>query len=107
MHQWILYNISERKESRNGNDEYFILSFYNTKTKVKAQTYITIGYRNNQWWGNIIVDDLYGIYTFKSFKTKKSGKDLLIDGDSIPNLVKDSTKAEANAIVDIMSGAIA
>lgn len=104
MNEWILYNISERKESRNNNDEYFILSFFNTQTKVKANTYITVGYRNNQWWGKVIIDELYGIYTFKSFKTKQSGNNLLIDGDSIPNLVNKTSKAEANVIVDIMSG---
>ena len=104
MNEWILYDISERKESRNGNDEYFILSFFNTQSKVKAKTYITVGYRNNEWWGKVIIDDLFGIYTFKSFKTKQSGTDLLIDGDSIPNLVNRTSKAEASAIVDIMSG---
>lgn len=104
MNEWILYNISERKESRNGNDEYFILSFFNTQSKVKAKTYITVGYRNNEWWGRVIIDDLYGIYTFKNFKTKQSGTDLLIDGDSIPNLVNKTSQAEANCIVDIMSG---
>ena len=104
MNEWILYNISERKQSRNGNDEYFILSFFNTQTKVKANTYITVGYRNNEWWGKVILDELYGIYTFKNFKTKQSNNDLLIDGDSIPNLVNITTKAEATVIVDIMSG---
>lgn len=104
MNEWILYDISERKQSRNDNDEYFILSFFNTQSKVKAKTYITIGYRNNEWWGRVIIDDLFGIYTFKSFKTKQSGNDLLIDGDSIPNLVNRTTRAEANVIVDIMSG---
>lgn len=104
MNEWILYDISERKQSRNGNDEYFILSFFNTQSKVKAKTYITVGYRNNEWWGKVIIDDLFGIYTFKSFKTKQSGTDLLIDGDSIPNLVNKTSKAEANVIVDIMSG---
>ena len=104
MNEWILYDISDRKMSRNGNDEYFILSFFNTQTKVKAQTYITVGYRNNDWWGKVIVDDLYGVYQFKSFKTKQSGTKLLIDGDSRPDLINQTTYAEANAIVDIMSG---
>lgn len=104
MNEWILYDISDRKMSRNGNDEYFILSFFNTQSKVKAQTYITVGYRNNDWWGRVIVDDLYGVYKFKSFKTKQSGTKLLIDGDSVPELVNLATYAEANAVVDIMSG---
>ena len=102
MSKWILYDISDRKESRNGNDEYFIVSFFDPVDKRRAKTYITIGYRNNVWWGNIIVDDIFGIYEFKNLKTKQQGNQLLIDGDSIPKLHAQATHQEALAIVDIM-----
>ena len=102
MSQWVLYKISDRKESRNGNDEYFIITFFNTETKTTAHTYITIGYRNNAWWGDVILDDRYGIYTFKHLKTKVSGNKTLIDGDSIPQIITATTQSEASAIVDIM-----
>jgi len=61
MTDWVLYDISERKLSRNGDDEYFIVSFFNTDTKTRAYTYITIGYRNNEWWGEPIANDVFGI----------------------------------------------
>ena len=100
--EWILYDISDRLPSRNENDEFFILKFYNTQTKEKNSVYITVGYRNNDWWGRVIIDDLYGIYTFKRFYKTKSG---LINGDSVPQLVNRTTHAEANMMVEIMSGA--
>lgn len=102
MSEWVLYKISDRKQSKNGVDEYFVLTFFNTETKTTAFTYITVGYRNNQWWGQIIVDDIYGIYTFKHLKTKVSGSNTLIDGDSIPMIMQATTQAEASAVVDIM-----
>jgi len=104
MTEWILYQISEAKESRNGSDQYFILSFFNTETKTRAYTYITVGYRNNEWWAPIIIDQLYGIYTFKSIQTKQEGNRLLINGDSIPQLVNESTQEEAQIVVDLMGG---
>lgn len=104
MTDWVLYDISERKLSRNGDDEYFILSFFNTDTKTRAYTYITIGYRNNEWWGNTIINDEYGIYNFKTLKTKQNGSKLLINGDSIPQLKTIATQQEAKSLVDIMSG---
>jgi hypothetical protein len=103
MTQWILYDISDRKESRNGNEEYFIVSFFNTETKEKASTYITIGYRNNDWWGEPIVNNVFGIYTFKPFKSKLTNKyGLIINGDSIPHLVASSTQKEAKQMIDIL-----
>lgn len=104
MNEWILYHISDRKQSRNGNDEYFVLSFFDTQSKKHARTYITIGYRNNDWWGQIIVDDLYGIYTFVNLDVSEKNGDLLISGDSIPQQKNITTEAEARAIVDIMGG---
>lgn len=100
--EWILYDISDRLPSRNENDEFFILKFFNTRTKEKNSVYITVGYRNNDWWGRVIIDDLFGIYKFKSFQLTRTG---LINGDSIPVLVNRTSYAEANAIVEIMSGA--
>lgn len=102
MSEWVLYKISDRKQSKNGVDEYFVLTFFNTETKSTAHTYITVGYRNNEWWGDVILDDRYGIYVFKHLKTKVSGATTLIDGDSIPQLIKETTQAEAGAVVDIM-----
>jgi hypothetical protein len=99
--QWILYDISDRLPSRNEADEFFILKFFNTSTREKNTVYITVGYRNNAWWGDYIINDAFGIYEFKSFKTTRSG---LIDGDSVPVLVNRTSFAEANTIVDIMSG---
>lgn len=99
--EWILYKISDRLPSRNERDEYYILNFYNTQTKERCSTYITVGYRNNEWWGRIILDDIYGIYAFKSFRKTKTNQ---IDADSIPSLVNRTSQAEASAIVDIMSG---
>lgn len=102
--EWILFEITDRMQSRNGDDEYFILRFFNTKTKIKADTYITIGYRNNQWWGDIIINDIYGIYNFKKFKmsSRGNGKYNIIDGDSIPNLVNQTTQQEAQFIIEVM-----
>ena len=102
MTQWILYDISELKQSRNGNDEYVIVSFFNSDTKKRANTYITMGYRNNDWWADPLVNNRYGIYKFKSLKTKTKGNNLLIDGDSIPQLVNQTTQKEAQSIIDIM-----
>jgi len=99
--QWILYDISDRLPSRNENDEFFVLKFFNTQTREKNSVYITVGYRNNAWWGQYIINDAFGIYEFKSFKKTRSG---LIDGDSVPVLVNKTTFAEANTIVDVMSG---
>ena len=103
--QWILYDMSDRMTARNGVDEYFIVYFFNTKTKEKASTYITIGYRNNDWWGDIILNDRYGIYKFEilRFDSKSSGKyGKIINGDSIPSLVKECTKREATSVIDII-----
>lgn len=102
MSKWILYDISDKKESRNGDDEYFIVSFFECETKQRAKTYITVGYRNNEWWGHIIVDDKFGIYDFTGLKTKQSGNQLLIDADSMPRLDTLSTHQEALSIVDVL-----
>lgn len=99
--QWILYDISDRLPSRNGNDEFFVLKFFNTATREKNSVYITIGYRNNAWWADYIVNDAFGIYEFKTFKRTRSG---LIDGDSVPVLINKTTFQEANTVVDIIGG---
>ena len=102
MSKWILYDISDRKESRNGDDEYFIVSFFECETKQRARTYVTVGYRNNEWWGDIILGDKFGIYEFANLKTKSKGDQLLIDGDSFPRIYAPSTHQEALAIVDVL-----
>ncbi len=108
MKQWILYDISDRMTARNGQDEYFIVSFFNTETKERASTYITIGYRNNAWWGDTIVNDVFGLYEFQVLKIdkKSSGKyGKIINGDSIPKLIKECTQTEARSIIDILRAA--
>jgi hypothetical protein len=108
MAQWILYDISDRKTARNGVDEYFIVSLFNVETKERASTYITIGYRNNAWWGEAIAHDVFGVYEFQVLKmdNKSSGKyGLIINGDSIPKLVEQCSQREARSIIDILKAA--
>ena len=105
MAQWVLYDISDRMTARNDVDEYFIVRLFNSKTKEKASTYITIGYRNNDWWGDVILNDRYGIYEFKilRFDNKTSGKyGKIINGDSIPELILECSKREAISVIDII-----
>jgi|TARA_B100001093_G_C26559731_1_gene898103 hypothetical protein len=103
--QWILYDISDRMTARNGVDEYFIVYLFNTKTKEKASSYITIGFRNNDWWGDVILNDRFGIYKFEilRFDNKSTGKyGKIINGDSIPVLETECTKREAASLMDII-----
>lgn len=105
MQEWLLYDISDKKISLKNDDEYFVVSFLNLETRVKAHTYITVGYRNNQWWGQVICDELYGIYQFDQLDTSvtNSGK-TLISGDSRPKLCNLATLSEVTTIVEVMCG---
>jgi hypothetical protein len=107
MNEWMLYKISDRQLSKDETHEYFALYFINLETRQRAKTYITVGYKNNEWWAHIILDELYGIYTFKGMKTKVDGRgSTLIDADSIPVLKHPATIDEADAIYQSLTAAV-
>lgn len=98
MTEWILYDISDLKESEyNAGEEFITLKFFEVETKREAYTHITIGHNNNAWWAKILTDDIFGIYKFNSFKWKNKNT-RLIDGDSIPKLVQRASRQEAFAV---------
>lgn len=106
MNEWMLYEISDREISHDETHEYFTLHFINLETRQTAKTYITVGYRNNEWWAHVILDELFGIYTFKNIKTKVDSRGkTLIDADSIPVLKHPATFEEAQTIYGSLTNA--
>ena len=101
----ILHNISILKESKsNPDEEYITLRFFNTDTKREEYTHVTIGNFNNAWWSDIMVKDRYGIYTFENlrYKHKRLG---LINADSKPTLIEETSQKEALEIIDLIKNA--
>lgn len=100
MIKHILHSISELKESEyNVGEEYITLRFFNTETKREDYTHVTIGHRNNAWWSNILLKDIYGIYTFKNL-VYKNEKSRLINADCKPTLIAETSRKEALEIID-------